>query len=273
MVEKCCPDIKFNIGIRININIRLSDEKRAKLWERTAYVMGFIFASMIPFMWRQTVNPKDGLVISEPDYDEEFPTAFQVGTHTPKDNIEVTGINGIQVTRQWAQKHAEHLSHVLGDRRVTFIHNPTQGWIKDMYRFIRSAFGARVTPSAEILASIWKSKIKQGKTIVHIPHSEGCAITNIALHLLTPQEREKINIIAVAPGKYISKDLCNKVVHLVSYQDFVPFFDWYGRFQADSEGTVEFLRPNKPQRFPDHYIYCDVYQKRIQDCFKEITKV
>ena len=63
---------------------------------------------------------------------------------------------------------------------------------------------------------------------LQIGHSDGC--TNIRNGLIDfPEDlRQRIVVLGVAPGSFIDKELCRRVVHLCSHWDPVPKTDMAG---------------------------------------------
>lgn len=94
-----------------------------------------------------------------------------------------------------------------------------------------------------VLREEWDEKFKKlnpGEPILHIAHSHGVLITRNALMGYPEDLRNRIFVLAIAPGAYISNHLCAGVKHYVSY-DFVPIYDSPGKAMAKSQGTYHWL--------------------------------
>ena len=208
--------------------------------------------------------------------EKNFPHAFssERGVYEYSNPFEITFINGIGVRLKKKKKYGEYLAQ-LTDKRVTTIYNPDLGFYRNIWRYIQEIFCSRVTPAAIVLAKQWRSKMAENnKSIIHIAHSEGCAITKLARTLLAPHEREKLYIIAVAPGGYIPKDdFCPGVVHYVSPLDPIPYFDSAGRVRATQEETIKTVHPvvNYTHWISHKFFHSD-YQGPVIESIDEFKK-
>jgi hypothetical protein len=273
---KCIKDFVISLG----------PEHKPKFWIKICEIVGIVARKIFGcfeaieieltnFGEDQLEEHNDGIGV---EYTDEIkPNYFNIEGEEDE-RVDITAVNGIWVDEEWAKKHAEHLSFVLGKSdnlghqpdkqyKIHFIHNPTLGFWRDVYRYAKEAFGSKITPAAKKLADVWKERLKSDKHIIHIPHSEGCAITKLALTLLNPAQRARIRVIAIAPGSFIPTHLCDRVKHLASAFDFVPYFDIKG--MAKYHSTLEILVPQSPDSFPDHYIYSKTYQKRLRSVFQD----
>ena len=90
-----------------------------------------------------------------------------------------------------------------------------------------------------------------------IPHSRGCPYIRNGLIDSTLEERERVDVRAVAPGAYIHRDLSKSVRHYVSKRDCVPLLDSAGRERCAD--TIIMLQPDKNSNFHDHNVTSPTY--------------
>ena len=88
-----------------------------------------------------------------------------------------------------------------------------------------------------------------------------------ALRTMPKELRDRIYVIAVAPGAYIDAELCGGIVHLVSQRDIVPWSDFAGRLRC--RDTIEYLSPDQDAPLFDHGFDSPTYTKPLE---KHITR-
>src|SRR5262249_22375669 len=80
-------------------------------------------------------------------------------------------------------------------------------------------------------------------TFLMICHSRGAAYVKNALMSFPVELRERIEVIAIAPGAYIDPYLCKSVKHYASNADPIPWADKMGRDRC--KDTVVTLEPHR----------------------------
>ena len=84
-----------------------------------------------------------------------------------------------------------------------------------------------------------------------------------ALLSYPPELRKRIEVVAICPSCYISEEICARVLHICSKNDFVHLLDRKGRKMALEQNTVvEVGHPNAP--FFDHSITSDTLADAIR---------
>jgi hypothetical protein len=94
-------------------------------------------------------------------------------------------INGIATSRELAQHNAERL-HALFGRRLTLVHNPTQGLTNDLLESAMQKFtNVNTEPVARAFVEIARALLDDNiEKVVIVAHSQGTIITGDVLDLL-----------------------------------------------------------------------------------------
>ena len=105
-------------------------------------------------------------------------------------------------------------------------------------------------------------KSSPGATMLNIPHSLGAIYTRNALIDSSKLIRQRVEVLAVAPGAYIDPHYCHSVRHIESSRDFVPRFDSFGR--KSCRGTMTTLKSYAGTKLHDHDFRSPTYQFAIK---------
>ena len=187
-------------------------------------------------------------------------------------NFSLCFINGILNTSRNAQESVESISKECGGCQVRSVYNCTFGLVLDT---IECAINlCRVDTNAiDELHKLWNEELDRlgdNGRIIQECHSQGCILVRNALERYDVTKRKRIDVLATAPGGFISPAICGSVVHFVSKNDFVPWFDYKGR--EAYKDTIVLL-----DRHPDAFIwdhsynsptYVDVRKRYRQDLIK-----
>ena len=97
-----------------------------------------------------------------------------------------------------------------------------------------------------------------------ICHSQGAIHVRNALLDYSPSLRERILVVAIAPGAYIYRKTCAKVIHYRAkpWRDFVPRIDKAGAKRA--QGTIIDLDSHADARMFDHEFASPTYMRRLR---------
>lgn len=163
----------------------------------------------------------------------------------------------------------ENLLHVgrLADHNVVGVHSPSFGIGWDAVRYGAGRFHI-ATESAQQIGQLWMDffeKFPKGY-VCWTCHSRGVVDTRNALITFPPHLRERITVIAVAPGCFIEKHLCGRIMHLVSTRDVVPCLDLNGMIRCWN--SIEFLNPSSMAPTVDHPFMSDTYTVPLQNKYR-----
>ena len=97
-----------------------------------------------------------------------------------------------------------------------------------------------------------------------ICHSQGAIHVRNALLDYPPALRERILVVAVAPGAYIYQETCTKVIHYRAewWRDFVPRVDRRGAKREQDRVTTLRSHPEAP--IFDHEFMSPTYSERLR---------
>ncbi len=162
---------------------------------------------------------------SEPAPEKQQSYFGSVGEIT-NPNVRQTLVNGIGTFSCDGEEYAGIISSFLDGEKVYYLYNSTEGAIIDLLHSGRSKLGY-TDKDARMLAAKWRVLLADmresgGGIIYHWAFSEGGAITERALSLLTPEERQQIIVNTFGSASLFSKNLAHDVTHYVSVRDGVP---------------------------------------------------
>ena len=168
---------------------------------------------------------------------------------------------GICTNSTTMAENLDHLSELAGEEIYGFF-DPTKGALRDAVEYLARLIipGYSNQAKERIKESIMKDyNSNPDKDVLKIAHSRGCLDLRNALRELPPEVRERVCVIAVAPGAYIDDHLCKQVRHLVSPYDLVPRIDFLGRMRC--QNTIVTLKPQSI--VTDHCLTSSVYNEDI----------
>ena len=125
-------------------------------------------------------------------------------------------------------------------------------------------YGAKVTTAVIKQMEIWQEFFRENPKgyFLQYCHSRGAAdVRNGLMH--TPQwMRERIAVVAIAPGCFIETGLCLSAIHYCSTKDMVPYVDFRGRPMCEKNTVV--LKPHEGASFLDHGFQSKTYEGVIK---------
>ena len=188
---------------------------------------------------------------------------------------EVAFINGINYKPDRALKCASLLSSMAGGYNVYTVYNPTDGLLEDLrqcfFELVQYRASAPISKLHEKWDAFFQSCKRDDEFFLQFCHSQGAIQVRNALMLYPPELRERIVVVAIAPGAYITQDICGKVFHYVSRRDIVPHFDRRGKRLA--KDTIIRLNPHRKARFFDHHFLSPTYRTAIEHHLKQYVKI
>lgn len=186
---------------------------------------------------------------------------------------EIGYINGIDNSFQDAYDTARYISVLSGGCNVHGVYNATHGKMADLEESKMSLNYIATNPVRQ-LHEMWNTffeKSSADSKYLMICHSQGAIHVRNALLGYPPELRERISVVAIAPGGYIPSESCGSVVHyrVNALRDFIPYFDWSGGKRA--QNTTIDLEPNSEAALFDHSFFSPTYFKELLsqiDAFK-----
>lgn len=202
--------------------------------------------------------------IKKRSYEREKTQRHDLGLPNPTE-LAITIVNGIHSLVKNLKEVSHKISAMAGDINIHMVHNAPRGAvITDLVRsFFRLYFHIRFS-AEKALCSEWDARLKslpQDIPILHYCHSEGAIITRNALEVY--ENNQRIIVVAIAPGGYISKELCKEIHHYCSTHDIVPLCDVLGRLRCKDTTTI--LDRHPEASFWDHDFNSKTYEVTIKN--------
>jgi RHS repeat-associated protein len=168
--------------------------------------------------------------------------------------IIITG-TGIYTTYDSFNKNLMYISELI-NYNVRGVFNQTEGLLWDCHKYKLSHHYGYLSEGMDY----WMRQLSYchehfpDAEILALPHSRSCTELRNALIEL-PEIRNKVSILAIAPGSYFEKNLCKKVIHLVCKGDVVPMLDINRHLHRDSTIFLECSDYFPKNHYLDHPVY------------------
>jgi RHS repeat-associated protein len=174
-------------------------------------------------------------------------------------------VNGMLNGLDEAKKTGQYFSDLSGGSRISCVHNDSAGPF-DMIECIFGRFYIATEP-VRLLHQQWDERLKNNPdaTFLQFCHSQGAIHVRNALMSYPKELRDRIFVVAIAPGAYIPHGLCKQVIHyrVEAYRDIVPLTDLWGMIEAWDTTVVLTSLPGEP--FQNHSVRNKTYADRIQE--------
>jgi RHS repeat-associated protein len=180
-------------------------------------------------------------------------------------------LHGIMNSLKDAYTSAKALSQMAHDQYVTFQYHESHGLLFDLIRCSCELYFYMETPAVKNQKKMWDAFFafaSPAAMYYHFCHSEGAIITRNALMSYPEELRQRIIVVAIAPGAYIEDKYAFQVTHYRSTRDIVPFFDFVGAYKCRDSTVV--LKPHPDAPLFDHSVnsptYRDVQRQHVNQC-------
>lgn len=192
------------------------------------------------------------------------------GNIMPK--LHITLVNGILTDRVDAEAYKDDLQKRSG-RNVELVYSPTNGAIQDLVEAVHGRAGYSSNAADQLARRLEEVHMlmSPADAILVISHSRGNIDLRNALIRVSPEVRERVIVLAIAPAIFIEKELCRQVTHFVSSKDPVPYTT-SSMSQARREGTIQWLSPTYAESpgkgmgrgvFTDHSFMSKTYKDTV----------
>ncbi len=148
-----------------------------------------------------------------------------IGDRSPP-HLRISGINGMNNSMGEAVSNMEYLSSFVPDKSIDWVYNRSHGPVIDFLEILMNYRG--YSPNTEqLLSENWMAFHEGNKDRPHakylqICHSQGAIHVRNTLAKLPEEIRNRIIVIAVAPGAVVPKEICFRSFNYVSKGDIVP---------------------------------------------------
>lgn len=197
--------------------------------------------------------------------------------------LQIGGINGINTTFQEAQTHASCLQKLCPNQSIHWTYNQTHGLLTDIFETLINFLG--ISPNtSELLQNEWldfhdRNQETPEAKYLQFCHSQGAIHTRNALLSCPKHIRDRVIVIAIAPGVVIEKNLCHQAFHYMSQKDVVHYAELgfaAGLVSSDlrDKSLIEqvlktheqlvFLEPHQRSSIMDHEFQSPTFASVIQ---------
>lgn len=177
-------------------------------------------------------------------------------------------INGVWNNFKSVKESAVHLSKLANGYNIHFVHNATQGLTADPVEYLMGRNHIATDP-VRLLHAMWNSYFEKNSAtakFLMVCHSQGATHVQNALLDYSPELRERILVVAIAPGSYIYQKTCASVVHYRNasvLRDLVPYLDQPGAKRE--KDTIVNLVSHPFAGFFDHGFQSLTYKPALTD--------
>ena len=175
-----------------------------------------------------------------------------------------TFCNGMQNSLSDFKMSLNYLSDLSGGYSMAGCYNASNGFLTDGSEYCMNRFRKISTTPVSFLHEMWDYRLSKmtAPYMLHFCHSQGVALTKRALETYPVDKRNKIRVIAIAPGEFIDKKTCHSVQHYVSW-DGVPYLDPINRFRY--RDTIKYVPSKTPwYHIMDHSFLSPTYREPIR---------
>ncbi len=247
------------------------------------YVLSAIGRIIPNALGGRTVSSLGRIVAGSNHYKSERPYTHHIVGSSTRNDIHGSYINGANTSFKEAEANASRFGRHFGNIPVTLVYNPSQGIVSDLVECILNQFGVR-TAAVSQLAQTWRNILREFQSnnvhgiIPHGAHSQGGIITELALEMLSPEERSHLHVHTFGSGSLFSSRLAHSVSHHVSLRDGVPYVSPFRfmksmlRHMRGKDSNVHFIGSPWGMPFIDHGISGGTYDEELHNqggVFKE----
>ena len=177
-------------------------------------------------------------------------------------------VNGMDNDFECAKASAEYLSRLAGGYCVHAVFNATHGIRVDT---IECNLGLNyiATEPVRLIHKMWNSffdKSSASAKFLMVCHSQGAIHVRNALLDYPPELRDRITVVAIAPGAYIYQQTCAQVSHYRNaskWRDLIPRIDRKGI--ARSRETIVDLISHPNAGLHDHAFISLTYRDSLRE--------
>ena len=146
---------------------------------------------------------------------------------TPKKHLCIAGINGMNTSVQQATNHANYLNRFTPDQSISWVYNNSHGAVADLAEIFTLNYLGISPNTGQLLQENWTAFHEENKDNPHAKflqfcHSQGAIHVRNALAGLPEEIRNRVIVVAIAPGAVVPKSLCYESFNYASKYDIVP---------------------------------------------------
>lgn len=137
-------------------------------------------------------------------------------------------INGMNTPFERMKSHAQYLTQFIPNQSIDWVYNRTHGSVSDTVEIFGLNYPGISPNTSDLLIENWTKFHKDNKDrpnakFLQFCYSQGSMHTKNALTEVPKEIRNRIIVIAIAPGKIVPEDLCFKSFNYASKNDIVHY--------------------------------------------------
>ena len=161
--------------------------------------------------------------------EQQFKSFKTAGIDLP--HISIFAINGMATSYEGARSHADYLTELAGGHSVNWIYNRTNSPPIDAIEILSMNYLGYSPNTAAEMKTEWTNFHLQNlgrpnAKCLHFCHSQGAIHTRNALADLPEEIRNRVIVVAIAPGAIVPRGLCFESFNYACKGDIVPFAEF-----------------------------------------------
>ena len=184
-------------------------------------------------------------------------------------------VNGIRNTLEMAESSRQQLEVYGGGKEFSLVYNPSRGLFQDVLNCLRNRRGYISPPAARLVIKWCKfASMNEGPSKKYLQdcHSGGAIHVKNALEAAPTPTRNRLIVVAIAPGAIVPKELCYESYNYVSKgRDFVPLTDIEGMRKYGDQ--VIYLKPHPKAKLWDHDFRSPTFRGVLRRHITEFDKM
>lgn len=144
------------------------------------------------------------------------------------DHLMIGGINGINTSFSGMESHAQYLKQFVPDLKIDWVCNRSHGVLLDVCEVFGANYYGISPTTSEALITKWNTfhelnTIDPQAKILQFCHSQGAIHVRNALAQAPQEVRNRVIVVAIAPGVVVPGDLCFQAFNYASEKDIVHY--------------------------------------------------
>lgn len=160
----------------------------------------------------------------------------------------IGGINGINTTAEQAGLHRKYLEGFFSHRTVDWVYNKSHGAAIDLLEVFAMNYWGISPKTANELRANWAAFHEENKErpqakYLQFCHSQGAIHVRNALAGASAEIRDRVIVVAIAPGAVVPAEICFRSYNYASKRDIVPYGElgYAGALNTHEFGSSRFF--------------------------------
>lgn len=160
----------------------------------------------------------------------------------------IGGTNGINTSFDQANDHAGYLKNFTPNQSIEWVYNHSNGVLADLAEVASMNYLGSSPNTSKLLEENWTAFHEENKDdpnakYLQFCHSQGAIHVRNGLLNVPKEIRDRVIVVAIAPGTVVPKELCYRSFNYASKNDFVPSGEiaFAGALDTNEFGTSQVL--------------------------------